>query len=370
MSKNINQVYIANPITSNLSTDLMYFGRSPYGATDDTAMTYGNFSAQFGAPYTAAALTKTNDTNVTLTLGGTPTTALLHATSMTLGWTGTLSGARGGTGVANSGLTINLGTATTGYVLTSDVSGNASWAANGYLTGAVLLSPAADQTILNGHNLIVSAGGAIQASSGNIIAGSSGHAGTVQSFPGTSSEGELVLAAVSNSAGNFNTTISNASSVAQSQVVTIPDAAQSTANFALAPNALVSGNLVAASGTAGLLVDSGIPSTSIIQWHGISGTTQAAAVNSGYVVQNSSQTTITLPATAALGSVVSIRGLGAAGWILAANTGQVINLGNTPTSSGGSLTSSNLYDSVDVTCIVADTTWLVSSVISTELMVA
>ena len=51
---------------------------------------------------TGAALTETNDTNVTLTLGGSPSTALLNATSLTLGWTGTLSGTRGGTGVNNS----------------------------------------------------------------------------------------------------------------------------------------------------------------------------------------------------------------------------------------------------------------------------
>lgn len=49
-----------------------------------------------------AALTKTNDTNVTLTLGGAPTTALLQAASITLGWTGFLATGRGGTGVNNS----------------------------------------------------------------------------------------------------------------------------------------------------------------------------------------------------------------------------------------------------------------------------
>jgi len=43
---------------------------------------------------TPAALTKTDDTNVTLTLGGTPATALLQATSLTLGWTGTLADSR------------------------------------------------------------------------------------------------------------------------------------------------------------------------------------------------------------------------------------------------------------------------------------
>lgn len=41
-----------------------------------------------------SALTKVDDTNVTLTLGGTPTTALLRATSITVGWTGTLAAAR------------------------------------------------------------------------------------------------------------------------------------------------------------------------------------------------------------------------------------------------------------------------------------
>lgn len=43
---------------------------------------------------TPAALTKVDDTNVTLTLGGTPTTALLQSTSLTLGWTGTLADGR------------------------------------------------------------------------------------------------------------------------------------------------------------------------------------------------------------------------------------------------------------------------------------
>lgn len=41
-----------------------------------------------------AALTRVNDTNVTLTLGGTPASALLAAASLTLGWTGTLAASR------------------------------------------------------------------------------------------------------------------------------------------------------------------------------------------------------------------------------------------------------------------------------------
>jgi hypothetical protein len=41
-----------------------------------------------------SALTKTDDTNVTLTLGGTPGSSLLQAVSLTLGWTGTLADSR------------------------------------------------------------------------------------------------------------------------------------------------------------------------------------------------------------------------------------------------------------------------------------
>jgi len=47
-----------------------------------------------GASVTPSALTKTDDTNVTLTLGGTPSTALLQAVSLTLGWAGTLADSR------------------------------------------------------------------------------------------------------------------------------------------------------------------------------------------------------------------------------------------------------------------------------------
>ncbi len=50
-----------------------------------------------GAPITPSPLTKTDDTNVTVTLGGTPATALLKATSITMGWAGSLAVGRGGT---------------------------------------------------------------------------------------------------------------------------------------------------------------------------------------------------------------------------------------------------------------------------------
>lgn len=106
-----------------------------------------------------------------------------------------------------------------------------------------------------------------------------------------------------------------------------------------------------------------------IAWSTVSGTTQAASVDSGYIIGNASQTTVTLPATAAIGSTVAVCGGGAGGWILAANTGQTIRIGSSQTASAGNLTSAAQYDNVTVVCVVANTTWMVQSVISTGLTV-
>lgn len=78
------------------------------GITSVTFPTSGTLATTAQIP-TPSALTKVDDTNITLTLGGTPSTALLQATSITAGWAGTLPGTRGGTGVNNGSSTITLG---------------------------------------------------------------------------------------------------------------------------------------------------------------------------------------------------------------------------------------------------------------------
>ena len=50
LPENIDQVYGNNPITSNDPGDLIYIGRSPYGATDDAAILFSDFAAQFATP--------------------------------------------------------------------------------------------------------------------------------------------------------------------------------------------------------------------------------------------------------------------------------------------------------------------------------
>jgi hypothetical protein len=70
--------------------------------------TTGKLIKDSGLTLSPAALTKIDDTNVTLTLGGTPTTSLLAATSLTLGWAGQLSTSRGGTGLSALGTSNQL----------------------------------------------------------------------------------------------------------------------------------------------------------------------------------------------------------------------------------------------------------------------
>lgn len=45
-SMNINQIYIANPTTVAPSSALMYLGLSPFGITNDSAITVGNLLLQ------------------------------------------------------------------------------------------------------------------------------------------------------------------------------------------------------------------------------------------------------------------------------------------------------------------------------------
>lgn len=92
-----------------------------------------------------AALTKTDDTNVTLTLGGTPTTSLMKAVSLTLGWTGQLSVSRGGTGLSSSGSTgqilrsngVGFTMSTAAYPNTGTVNQIPYWSATNVLSSGI-----------------------------------------------------------------------------------------------------------------------------------------------------------------------------------------------------------------------------------------
>lgn len=94
-----------------------------------------------------------------------------------------------------------------------------------------------------------------------------------------------------------------------------------------------------------------------VSWTTVSGTSQSAAVNSGYITNNAGAVTVTLPTTAAIGDTVMVMGLGAGGWILAPGAGGNIRMGSSNTTV--SLASTVQYDNVTVRCQVANTSWSV-----------
>jgi hypothetical protein len=76
---------------------LMTGNSGKFLTTNGTTMSWVNIA---GTDVTGAAMTSSNDTNVQITLGGTPSTSLLRAVSLTMGWTGQLAVGRGGTGAS------------------------------------------------------------------------------------------------------------------------------------------------------------------------------------------------------------------------------------------------------------------------------
>lgn len=365
MSLTLQQIYIANPITSNQSTDLMYFSQSPYTPGNDAGMTYANFSAQLATPrqiqessFNFAVSTGADDAFVV--------TLTPPVTSLTDGLLITMSSAYSNLTTSPT-LKVNalaakpIILANGGTIQPGDISPSNEYifVYNAASASFELINPTlstANTFIVqqNIYNYAVDSGIA----NAYVIALSPVPISVVQG-------GMEVFVRIAHTNSGASTIAINGGSA--KPIV------------ALDGSALVGGELVINhvavlvyndSLTAWVLQNSVITSDGSIKWYGIAGTTQAATVNSGYVVQNAGQTTITLPATAALGSVVSVRGLGAAGWILAANTGQVIQVDGVATSSGGTLTSSGQYDSIDVTCVVANTTWIASSVLTQGLTYA
>lgn len=141
---------------------------SPITSTGGTTPTIG---------ITGAALTKTDDTNVTLTLGGSASSALVNAASITVGWTGTLGLSRGGlnTSTAPTSGQIPIGNAGgTAYVPTSISGSGATFTLSN--AGVLTVSSIANASLANssitlsGHT--VALGGSLSLTSSDVGLGS------------------------------------------------------------------------------------------------------------------------------------------------------------------------------------------------------
>lgn len=95
-------------------------------------------------------------------------------------------------------------------------------------------------------------------------------------------------------------------------------------------------------------------------WHEATASMNLVAGN-GYITKIAvpGLLTYTLPATAAQGSIIEITGYTAGGWSIAQNAGQSIHYAGSTTTPGvgGSLASTQRYDSVRLVCVTADTEW-------------
>ena len=106
-----------------------------------------------------------------------------------------------------------------------------------------------------------------------------------------------------------------------------------------------------------------LPKGGVLSWSEVTGTTQACAVNVGYILNNAALVTATLPASAAVGDVIRIVGKGVGMWKVAQNASQYIRFAGltTTTGTGGYLQAENAYDCIEIMCTTANVGWIVIS---------
>ena len=83
---------------------------------------------------------------------------------------------------------------------------------------------------------------------------------------------------------------------------------------------------------------------------------QTAAVNNGYICNKAGTLALLLPATAAIGDTIRVTGINTAtGWQITQSANQQIFFGTSSTTlgAGGSITSINIRDSIEIVCVVA-----------------
>ena len=90
---------------------------------------------------------------------------------------------------------------------------------------------------------------------------------------------------------------------------------------------------------------------------------QTAAINTGYIANKGTLLTLTLPTTAAVGSVIRVSGMNAGLWKIAQNASGIIHFGKTDTTTGvgGYISSTLARDAVELVCCVANNEWNVIS---------
>lgn len=138
-----------------------------------------------------------------------------------------------------------------------------------------------------------------------------------------------------------------------------PSANAGNTDYTLPVNApTVDGQLIAVT-QAGLMSFVNPPNGYV--WSEITGGTVNLAAWNAYLLNNASRVIGTLPASGAVGDQIRIAGKGAGGWRVAQNAGQTVHFGtqSSTTGTGGSISSVNSFDVIELVCITQNTDWLV-----------
>lgn len=121
---------------------------------------------------------------------------------------------------------------------------------------------------------------------------------------------------------------------------------------------LTAGTGITISNAAGSITIAGTGSG--MSWTVVTAASATMSADNGYIANRGSLVTLTLPASSSVGTTMSIVGQGAGGWLIAQGAGQQIQVGSSASTSGagGSVASTNRYDSINLICITANTTWV------------
>lgn len=309
-SKNWQQKFVTNPITTNQADDLLYWARSPYGNTNDAVINWQNFSAQFAGNVltTKGDLYTFSTVNARLAVGTTNGQILQvnSAAATGLGWsTPTYPSASG----------------TAGKIIRSDGTNNiysTSTFADTYAINSIPYASAA--------NTITALAPALS----SVLVSSAASTG-VPVWSGALTNGQLIIG----------------STGATPVVATVGS----------------SGNISLSVGAGSLSI--GTSGAANFSRSNVTGAAQTIVADTAYTSNNAgSSVAYTMPATAAVGTVIEIIGSCSGGWNIIQLANQIIHVGASPTTTGvgGSITTTNRYNCLRLACIVANLEWSATSV--------
>ncbi len=98
-------------------------------------------------------------------------------------------------------------------------------------------------------------------------------------------------------------------------------------------------------------------------WTEVTGTSQNMASNNGYIANNGALVSLALPTVSVVGDQLAIIGKGAGLFSITQGASQQIHVGSSASTlgAGGSVSSTNQFDSIYLVCTVANTIWTVLS---------